>query len=147
VQQQLCLAERATVTSHGSYSGPVGGRPLVSAHSLGVIEHSWGEVLWLIPGDLNEVPGFSQEALGGWMGQYRWEALTLSRFLAWLKVLECLGSHQCPSMAWQAACPAAQSRRNAGCQLLWVWLPSAGKGRLLIKSPASCAGLGLGLGR
>lgn len=88
-----------------------------------------GEVLWLVTGDLNKMTDFPREALAGWMGQYRREALTLSRFLARLKVLECLGSHQYPSMAWQAACPAAQSRSNVECQLLWVWLPSAGKGR------------------
>jgi hypothetical protein len=57
------------------------------------------------------------------MGHYKQEALTLSKFLAWPKALELFGSHQYPSIAWQAACPAAQSRGNAGCQLPWVWLP------------------------
>lgn len=87
-------------------------------------------MLLLVAGDLNKkAPGFPWKVLAGLMGQCRQKALTLSRFLALLKALECLGSHQCPSMAWQAACPAAQSRSNVGCQLPWVWLPSAGKGR------------------
>lgn len=38
------------------------------------------------------------------------ETLILSRFLAWLKVLECLGSHQCPSMTWQAACSSEEKQ-------------------------------------
>lgn len=64
--------------------------------------------------------GSPQEALVVAMGQCRGEALPLSRFLAPCKALECLGSHQCPSMAWPSS---SGQKHHPGCQLPWVWLP------------------------